>query len=265
VVEWDGRSALSPTVFDGVGAVVHLAGEPVANGRLTKAKKARVRDSRVLGTRAIVASLRALPRPPSVLVSASAVGIYGDRGDQLLTESSELGQGFLADVCRTWEHEALAAEPLGVRVIALRIGVVLSPCGGALARMLPLFRLGLGGRLGSGRQWMPWIHVDDVAGLILHAVERDGVRGPVNAVGPNPVTNAEFTAILGRLLGRPTRFAAPEPLLRLALGEAAYAVIASQRAVPNRALAEGYRFRFETAERALADVVLDDRRRAPGG
>ncbi len=213
--------------FRGVDVVFNLAGEPVAEGRWTAERKRRIRDSRVLGTRNLVAGLAAQASRPRVLVSASAVGYYGDRGDEELDEGSAAGSGFLAEVCVEWEREAMAAERLGVRVVCVRTGIVLgrsSPAaggcagstggcdgaarcarrgGGALGRMLTPFRFGVGGRLGSGRQWMPWIHLDDVVGIMLHACREEGVRGAINAVGPRPVTNAELTRALGRALHRP--------------------------------------------------------------
>jgi hypothetical protein len=169
-------------------------GEPAADGRWTAEKKRRIRDSRVVGTRNLVAGLAALAVRPRVLVSASAVGYYGDRGDEILDERSSRGEDFLADLCVDWEREAMAAERLGVRVVFVRIGLVMTRDGGALGKMLPAFRLGAGGRLGSGRQWMPWIHVDDLVGLLLHAAAQDSLRGPLNGTAPSPVTNADFSA-----------------------------------------------------------------------
>lgn len=256
VVRWDGRSPLDPPALEGVAAVFHLAGEPVAEGRWTEEKKERIARSRIDGTRALVASLAAMPVRPRVLVSASAVGFYGARGDELLTESSAPGEGFLADVCRAWEAEAARASELGVRVVSLRIGIVLANEGGALPRMLPAFRLGLGARLGDGRQFMPWIHVDDLVGLLRFAAAHEDVRGPVAAVAPEIVTNAVFTRTLGEALHRPALLAAPALALRLALGEAASVILASQRVVPERALEKGYRFAHPSLAGALADLLL---------
>jgi uncharacterized protein (TIGR01777 family) len=236
----------------GVEAVFHLAGEPVGQGRWNAERKRRIRDSRVLGTRHLVASLGALAKPPRVLVSASAVGYYGDRGDEELDETSAAGRGFLADVCREWEREALLAEARGIRVVCARMGIVLSAGGGVLARMLPPFRVFLGGRLGSGRQWMPWIHIDDAVGILLYAARDEAMRGPVNAVGPAPVTNAEFTRALGQALGRPAVMAVPGFALRAALGEMSELLTASQRALPRVAARAGYVFRHASLAKALA-------------
>lgn len=252
---WDGRAPVEPAALEGASVVFHLAGEPVGEGRWTEAKKARIRASRVDGTRALVASMARAAERPKVLVSASAVGYYGSRGDELLSEDSPPGEGFLPDVCRDWEAEAQAAEALGVRVVTVRIGVVLGRGGGALAKMLPLFRAGVAGRIGDGKQWMPWIHVDDVVGLLLHAAREERVRGPMNAAAPELVTNARFTRELARAVHRPALFPAPAPLLRLALGEMAGVVLASQRVVPEKALATGYRFVHPSLPEALAEAV----------
>lgn len=254
---WDGKSDLPVPALEGVEAVFHLAGEPVAEGRWTEEKRARIRESRVDGTRAIVRSLAALPpeKRPKALVCASAVGFYGSRGDEVLTEASAPSEGFLPDVCKAWEDEAWAAEGLGVRVVMLRIGIVLAREGGALAKMLPLFKVGLAGRLGSGEQWMPWVHVDDVVALFVHAARNESLRGPVNAVSPDPVTNADFTRGVARALRRPAFFAAPAAILRLALGEMADVVLASQRVLPERAVASGFAFAFPSLDDALADLV----------
>jgi uncharacterized protein (TIGR01777 family) len=254
---WDGMSDLPSRALEGVDTVFHLAGEPVAEGRWTSAKRARIRDSRVDGTRAVVRSIAARPSGsrPRVLVSASAVGFYGTRGDEVLTEASAVGEGFLPDVCKAWEDEARLAEQAGVRVVMLRIGIVLAREGGALARMLPMFKLGVAGKLGRGDQWMPWIHVEDVVGLFAHAARTDALSGPVNAVAPAPVTNADFTRGLARALKRPAIFAAPAPMLRLALGEMASVVLASQRVVPSLAVASGFAFAFPSLDDALADLV----------
>jgi uncharacterized protein (TIGR01777 family) len=252
---WDAGSEVPAEALAGAEAVFHLAGEPIAAGRLGAAQRRRVLDSRVAGTRAVVAALgRAAPRP-AVLVAASAVGFYGSRGDEPLPESAAAGHGFVADVCRAWEAEARAAEALGVRVVALRIGIVLGSGGGALERMVKPFRLGVGGRLGSGRQWVPWIHLDDVVGLALHAAATAALAGPVNAVAPAPVTNAELTRALGRALHRPAVLPVPTFALRLALGELSEVLLASQRVVPEAALRAGYRFRFAELDAALRDLL----------
>lgn len=235
----------------GVDAVVHLAGEPVAQ-RWNDAVKARIRDSRVLGTRRLVNVLARMQEKPAVLVSASAIGIYGDRGDEVLTEESAHGSGFLVDVCREWEAEAQCAVDLGMRVAVLRIGFVLGKEGGALAQMAPVFKLGAGGRLGSGRQWMPWIHAEDVANLFAHAVENP-VEGVWNATSPNPVRNSEFTGALGRAVHRPALFPAPGFGLKLAFGELGQHMLDSARVVPAAATAAGFRFTYPDVDGALRE------------
>lgn len=257
-VAWDGQSPLDPSVMDGVDVVYHLAGEPVAAGRWTAEKKRRIVESRELGTRAVVDAIIAA-KSGATLVNASAVGYYGDRGDELLTEESAAGQGFLADVCRRWEREAARLESSGNRTTRLRIGIVLALEGGALAEMLPIFRTGLAGRIGSGKQWMPWIHIDDVVALLRRAGETPDLSGPVNATAPQPVTNAAFTKALARQLHRPALFAAPRFALRLAVGELATSVVASQRVVPERALRVGFAFRHPELGAALADLLGDRR------
>ncbi|MHB1037945.1 MAG: TIGR01777 family oxidoreductase [Pirellulales bacterium] len=236
-------------------AVVHLAGENIA-GRWTDAKKARIHDSRVAATRILCESLARLPQPPRVLISASAVGYYGDRGDELLDEQSEPGAGFLAEVCRQWEAATSPAADQGVRVVNLRLGVVLSTAGGALAKMLLPFRLGLGGRLGSGRQYTSWITLEDLVGVIRHALTAEALRGPVNAVAPHAVTSLEFTKTLGRVLGRPTLLPVPAAALRWMLGEMADAMLlAGARVEPRRLLAAGYVFHDPELEPALRRLL----------
>jgi hypothetical protein len=253
---WSPEAGPAPAAaLRGADVAFNLAGEPVAEGRWTPERKRRIRDSRVAGTRNLVAALRALDRRPRVLVSASAVGYYGDRGDDPLDEDAPPGRGFLADVCVDWEREAMAATELGLRVVCLRIGLVLSPGGGALAKMLPAFRFGAGGRLGSGRQWMPWVHVDDIVGLLLHAARVDTLRGPLNGVAPVPVTNADFAAALGRAVRRPALLPAPAFALAVALGEMSGMLLASQRLRPARALASGYAFAHPTLDEALASLL----------
>lgn len=245
------RSKLAPDVFSHCDAVVHLAGEPVAQ-RWTAAAKLRIRDSRVDGTRAVVAAMAASERRPAVLVSASAVGYYGLRGDEVLTETSAPSHDFLGDTCVAWERESLAAEQLGVRVVNPRIGVVLGRNGGALEKMLPPFRMGVGGRIASGKQWMSWIHIDDLVSLILFAIKNPAVRGPMNAVASQPVTNAEFTKELAKTLHRPAIFPVPEFALKLLLGEMSSILIGGQRVVPQAALAAGFEFRYSELGSALA-------------
>jgi len=210
------------------------------------------------GSSALLArGLARMERPPGVLISASAVGFYGNRGSEPLTEGSLSGKGFLAEVCRRWEGAAERASAAGIRTVLLRTGFVLSRRGGALGAMLPVFRLGLGGRLGSGEQFLPWIDLEDEVGLILHALGTPEVRGPLNATAPNPVTNLAFTRALGRVLRRPTLFPVPAPLVRLGLGEMGSDLLLSgQRALPEKALATGYPFRFEEVEASLRHQLL---------
>jgi uncharacterized protein (TIGR01777 family) len=239
-------------------AVVHLAGENVAQ-RWTDAARARIRDSRVLGTRVLSAALASLQVKPPVLVSASAIGIYGDRGDEVLTEESppgDLAREFLVSVCQKWEAAADAARQAGIRVVHPRFGVVLSRAGGALQKMLPVFRLGLGGITGDGKQWMSWLSLDDAVGILLHALRTDSLRGPVNATGPEPVTNAKFTRTLGLALGRPTPLRVPAPALRLGLGAMAEGtLLASARVVPAQVLRSGYRFQQPELSAALRHAL----------
>jgi len=230
--------------IDKADAVVHLAGENIAARRWSKAQKDRIRESRASGTRQVAAWAARRDKPPSVLVCASAVGYYGDRGDEELTEESAAGEGFLAEVCRAWEEAADPARRAGIRVVHLRFGVVLSPKGGALKKMLLPFKLGAGGKLGSGRQYMSWITLDDAAAAIEHALLEEELEGPVNAVAPNPVTNAEYTKALGAALNRPTVFPMPGFVARLAFGEMANELLlAGQRAVPSRLASSGFEFR----------------------
>jgi hypothetical protein len=233
--------------------IIHLAGEPVAQ-RWTAAAKRRIGESRVTGTRHLVEALAALPHRPEALICASAIGYYGSRGDEILTEASAPGSGFLPDVCVAWESQAQAAEAFGMRVVRVRTGLVLDAGGGALRRMLPPFRLGVGGRLGSGRQWMSWIHLEDLAGLFQLAAESQ-IRGPLNGVAPYPVTNSDFTREMARALGRPAVFPIPEFALRLLLGEMADVLLASQRVTPGAAEAAGFRFRFPQLAPALAGLL----------
>jgi uncharacterized protein (TIGR01777 family) len=246
---------IDASALEGVDAVVHLAGENIAQ-RWTSSQKAKIRDSRIKGTQLLCETLARLSSPPKVLVSASAIGYYGDRGEQILTEDSPLGRGFLAEVCRGWEAATEPARQRGLRVVPLRFGVVLSPAGGALAKMLPPFRLGLGGMVGSGRQYMSWIALDDVVGAIQHAIVTDTLQGPTNAVAPQAVTNQEFTKTLGKALGRPTVFPLPAFAARLMFGEMAdELLLASTRVQPAKLLGSGYRFRYPELEDALRHVL----------
>jgi uncharacterized protein (TIGR01777 family) len=242
----------APPDVSGLDAIVHLAGESIM-GLWTTEKKRRIRDSRVRGTHQLVKALNATPRGPRVLVSGSAIGYYGDTGDTAVTEASPAGAGFLAEVAQAWEHEAAQARDM--RVTFLRSGLVLGRDGGAMRLIGPVFRAGLGGPLGNGRQWMSCIHVEDVAGLILHAIETETVAGPLNAVLPEPVRNAHFTRALARAAHRPAILPAPAFALKLALGELSSLLLDSQRVLPEAALASGYAFRFPTLEAAATDVL----------
>jgi uncharacterized protein (TIGR01777 family) len=239
----------------GVEGVVNLAGEPVAGGRWTEERKRKIGESRILATRALVEAAAAVQPAPSVLVNASAVGWYGPRGDEILDETAAAGSGFLADVCRAWEEEAMGAEAVGTRVVRLRLGVVLARGGGALARMLPPFRAFVGGPLGNGRQWMSWIHRDDVLGLVVDMLKREEYRGAVNATAPHPATNADFSLALGRVLARPAALRVPAAVLRFALGEMAEMLLTGQRAVPAAADRIGYRWRYPDLVAALRASV----------
>lgn len=254
---WDPhRGVGDPSRLDRVDAVVHLAGANIAAGRWTAARKAEIRRSRVEGTRRLCESLAHAAAPPKVLVSASAVGYYGDRGAEALTEASEAGSGFLPEVCREWEAAAEPASRAGIRVIHLRFGMILSPAGGALRKMLLPFRVGLGGRIGQGGQFMSWIALDDVLGAIYHALCTDSLHGPVNAVAPSPVRNAEFIRTLAGVLRRPALVPLPAFAARLLLGEMAdELLLASARVMPARLQASGYRFRFPELEGALRHLL----------
>ena len=242
--------------LEGHDAVVHLAGESIGEGRWTPEKKRRIRESRTKSTRLLAETIANLPEPPRVMVSASAVGYYGDRGNELLREDSGPGSDFLAEVCKAWEAAADPAREAGMRVVHLRNGIVLSTEGGALARTLPIFKLGGGGRIGSGRQWWSWVAMDDVVGAIVHALTDDSVEGPVNVGSPNPLTNAEYTRVLGKVLNRPTIFPLPAPAARLMLGEVADALLlASQRMEPAKLKETGYEFRYPELEGALRHLL----------
>jgi uncharacterized protein (TIGR01777 family) len=256
-VSWDPeRGLIDPAPLEGLDAVIHLAGENIAAGRWTSARKAAIRSSRVEATRRLCEGLAGLRRPPAVLLCASATGAYGARGDERLTETSPRGTGFLAEVCEGWEAATALATQAGIRVVQLRFGLILTPAGGALARMLLPFRLGLGGRIGSGRQYWSWIALDDVLGAARHALASEALRGPVNVVAPAPVTNAEFTQTLARVLRRPALLPVPAAGVRLVLGEMADALLlAGARVAPDRLLDTGYRFRFPDLEGALRHLL----------
>lgn len=254
-LRWDPtRGFEPPDALSGADAVVHLAGENVGQ-RWTAERKKAIRDSRVTGTRTVVDGLRsAAPRPP-VFVSASAVGYYGARGDEPLEEDAPPGEDFLARTCRDWESAALAAADLGVRTVVLRFGPILGHGGGPLPRMLPFFRKGVGGRLGSGRQWMSWIHIDDLVAAILFAIDHARLSGVYNATAPEPVTNRELTSALANTLHRPAALPVPAFALRTLYGEMAGTILTGQRAVPARLEAAGFRFRHRRIEEALGDLL----------
>lgn len=259
----DGEVAWSPAAgtidragLEGFDAVVHLAGENIASGRWTPERKRRIRDSRVNGTQVLCEALTQCAQPPQVFVGASAIGYYGDRGDEPLTEESGAGEGFLAEVCRDWEAAAAGLTDTGIRTALLRIGIVLSPAGGALKKMLLPFQLGLGGVISAGTQYMSCIALDDVVGAIQHAITNDEVSGPINAVCPEAVTNREYTRTLGRVLGRPTLFPVPAFAARLAFGEMADALLLASAQVEPRVLTRtGYAFRYPSLEDALRHVL----------
>ena len=242
--------------LNGIRAAIHLAGENLAEGRWTAEKKQEIRKSRIRGTHSMVELLAHLESRPEVLICASAVGYYGNRGDEILNESSASGEGFLAEVCREWEAAAATATKLGVRVISLRFGVILAANGGALGKMLPVFRLGAGGNLGNGKQWMSWISLPDVLRAIEFCMNDGQIEGPVNAVSPQPVTNAEFTQTLAHLLHRPAILPVPAIALRAAFGEMAdAALLSSTRVIPARLQAAGFVFDHSTLEQALQSVL----------
>lgn len=253
--EWRSTDAEpAPESLAGLDAVIHLAGEPVAQ-RWTPEVKQRIRASRVDGTRHLVNALSTQSRRPQVLICASAIGIYGSRGDEILTEKSAPGDDFLAAVTMEWEKSAVLAEALGIRVVRLRFGVILGRDGGALVKMLLPFRLGVGGRIGSGRQWMSWIHIDDVIGLILFALTDGRVREALNATAPEPVTNAEFTRELASALHRPAIFPVPKVALKVLFGEMAGVILGSQRVLPEAAKNAGFKFEYPQLRPALERLL----------
>jgi uncharacterized protein (TIGR01777 family) len=256
-VRWDpAEGTIDAEALAGVTAAVHLAGEPIAEGRWTADRKARIRRSRVQGTRLLAASLARLPARPEVLVSASAIGIYGDRGDELLDEDSAPGTDFLAEVGKEWEAATAPARDAGIRVVHLRFGIILAADGGALPRMVKPFLLGAGGPIGNGRQWMSWIAIEDAVRIVLRSLEDARMTGPVNAVSPNPVRNSEFAERLGQVLHRPALVPVPAFALRLLFGEMAdAALLASQRVAPARLLEGGFEFRHPTLPEALRTVL----------
>jgi uncharacterized protein (TIGR01777 family) len=254
-IPWDPAKPISPALVSGFDAVIHLAGEGIV-GRWTAAKKAAIRDSRVTGTRNLAEALALAKEKPQVFVSSSAIGYYGDRGDEVLSEHSAPGTGFLPEVCCEWEAATQAASAAGIRTVQLRTGVVLSPAGGALGQMVTPFKLGVGGRLGDGRQWMSWIDVQDMVGAIHHILKTDLLRGPVNMVAPRPVINAEFTKTLAGVLSRPAIFPVPRFAIKLAFGEMGETVLlGSQRVEPSQLVTSGYPFRFSDLRSSLQNTL----------
>jgi uncharacterized protein (TIGR01777 family) len=257
-IQWSAESGFADArELEEIDAVVHLAGESVSGLRWTDEKKKAIRDSRVLGTRSIVDAIAELETRPRVLVAASAIGFYGDRGDEVLTETSRSGKTFLAEVSREWEAEARRAEDSGVRTVLLRTGIVLSKDGGALGTMLMPFKLGLGGVVGDGKQWMSWISLDDHVDVIVFALENESVRGAVNSVSPNPVTNEEFTKVMGEVLYRPTFIPVPEFAVHMMFGEMGEALLLdSTRVIPKRLTDLGYKFKFPDLKKAIENAVI---------
>jgi len=257
VVAWDATSGHPPIeALEGLDAVVHLAGEPVAAGRWTSHRKRMIRESRVAGTRNLVEGLSHCQNPPKVLVSGSAIGYYGTHGDELLEETSHPGNDFLAELCQQWESETKRAADSGVRVVLVRSGLILAREGGALPRMLPPFRMGVGGPLASGKQWMSWIHIKDELEAIRYAIENDEIEGPLNLTAPNPVTNEDFSRTLARVLRRPAFFRVPGFVLRLLFGEMAETLLLKgQRVLPKKLEQSGYQFRFSDLRGAFEDLL----------
>ena len=254
-IAWDPRETISPDAVSGFDAVIHLAGESIV-GRWTDTKKREIRDSRVEGTSNLARALAQAKQKPQIFICSSAIGYYGDRGDEVLKESSAPGSGFLAEVCAEWEAAARSAAEAGIRTVLIRTGIVLSPKGGALGKMLTPFRLGVGGRIGSGRQWMSWIDVQDMVGAIHFIIKTDSVRGPVNMVAPNPATNAEFTKTLARVLSRPAIFPVPAFAVKLGFGEMGEtALLGSQRVEPGQLRRAGYDFQFPDLQSSLGHLL----------
>jgi uncharacterized protein (TIGR01777 family) len=254
-IVWDPARPLSPGLVSGFDAVIHLAGESIV-GRWTDAKKRRILESRQQGTGHLAEAIAKSSQPPRVFISASAIGFYGNRGDEILREDSPSGEGFAAEICRQWEAAAQPAAQAGIRTAQMRIGVVISADGGALPEMLTPFRLGLGGKLGNGRQWWAWVSARDVVGAILHVLNHESLSGPVNTVAPNPVTNAEFTRILASVLHRPAIFPMPAFVVRRIFGEMGEELfLGSQRVEPAKLAASSYQFQHPDLENALRDIL----------
>jgi uncharacterized protein len=258
-IQWDAENGFSESEqakLENFDAVIHLVGENVAEGSWTEEKKRRIRDSRVVGTRTLVDAFRKTKNPPSVFISASAIGIYGDRGDEEVDETSVPGKGFLAEMCVEWEAESMKAKDFGARVVMPRIGIVLTKDGGALGKMITPFKFGVGGKMGSGKHWMSWIAIDDLIRLLHFALENEELNGPINATAPNPVTNEEFTKTLGKVVNRPTFFTMPEFAIKLMFGEMGEKLLLEgQRVLPKRLQDAGFKFEFEYLEDAFRYVL----------
>lgn len=255
-IAWDPeRGVINPNLIEGFDVVIHLAGENIM-GRWTESKKKRIKESRVKSTSLLCQSLNQLKKPPHVFISASAVGYYGNRGDDILTEQSVKGKGFLANVCEEWEEATRLAAEKGIRVINLRFGMILSSCGGALKQMLPIFKLGLGGKMGSGNQYVSWIAIDDLVRAINYIIHQESLAGPINAVSPDPVTNEEMTKTLGKVLHRPTFLAMPTFMVELVFGELGKDVLlSSARVKPSKLEEAGFQYRYPHLEEALTAIL----------
>ena len=258
-ISWDPKEGFESEEFaklEGLDTVVHLAGESVADGSWSDEKKARIRDSRVIGTRTLVEALGKTEKPPRVFISASAIGFYGDRGDEILNETSEAGEGFLPDVCKEWEEETAKASDFGARVVSARIGIILSKDGGALAKMITPFSYGVGGVIGSGKQYMSWIGLQDLVKLFVFLINNDGIEGVVNATSPNPITNEEFTKTLGSIVSRPTVLPVPEFGIKLIFGEMGEKLLLEgARVVPEKLQEAGFEFEHPNLEEALRKAL----------
>lgn len=258
-IEWDATKGIAESELpkiENFGAVIHLAGDNVADGNWTDEKKRKIKESRTIGTRVLIESLKKLENPPKTFIAASAIGFYGNRGDEVLTEDSAKDEGFFPEVCSEWEAESEKAADFGARVVMLRIGVVLSKDGGAIAKMLTPFKLGVGGVVGSGKQWMSWIELDDLIRLIHHALDNENVSGALNAVAPNPVTNEEFTKTFGKVINRPTIIPIPEFAIKLLFGEMGEnTLLASTRVLPEKTQNTGFDFKFNDLESALKHAL----------
>jgi uncharacterized protein len=256
-IRWDPLNGqLEKSELEGVDAVIHLAGENIADGRWTAAKKRRIRESRIQGTLLLARSLSHLFEPPKMLISVSAIGFYGDRGEEELNEESSPGTGFLPDLCREWEDATTSAAMRGIRVVIPRIGMVLSPSGGALSKMLPIFRMGIGGRIGNGSQYMSWVTMEDLIGIINHSVNSESLNGPVNAVSPNPVTNRLFSETLARILDRPAFLSLPAIAAHIVFGQMAReALLAGAKVKPAKLIKSKYKFQFPDLDGALRHIL----------